>query len=109
MSADAFERLDERSRLVLARAAQVARTMEEPVVEQRHVVIALLLSGDAAIVRALEAVRGSRPPLTSEILRLAPRYLWYSSERAMTELGYRPGSVDAGILAALDEVRARIV
>lgn len=62
----------------------------------------------AALVRAVEAVRGSRPPLTSEILRLAPRYLWYSSEKASAELEYRPGSVDAGIQAALDEVRARV-
>jgi hypothetical protein len=62
----------------------------------------------ARIVRALEAVRGSRPPLTSEILRLAPRYLWYSSEKAAVELEYRPGSVDRGIEAALEELRARV-
>jgi len=79
MSADAFERLDERSRLVLARAAQVARTMEEPVVEQRHVVIALLLSGDAAIVRALE---GSGVTVESIVARIVGDQRWKFPQRS---------------------------
>ena len=68
---------------------------------------AFLVRGAAVVVRALEAARGSKPPLTSEILRLAPRYLWYSSEKAAAEHGDRPGPVDVGSAAALDELRAR--
>ncbi len=67
---------------------------------------AFVVRSAAAMVRALETVRGSTPPLTSEILRIATRYLWYSSAKAEAELGYRPGPVDPGIHAALAEVRA---
>jgi dihydroflavonol-4-reductase len=51
-----------------------------------------------------ERVRGSRPPLTSDVLRLAPRFLWYSSAKAERELGWRSGPVDAGIAAACREL-----
>ncbi|MCA8953457.1 MAG: NAD-dependent epimerase/dehydratase family protein [Planctomycetes bacterium] len=51
----------------------------------------------AAALGALERVRGSRPPVTSDILRLAPRFHWFSSAKAERELGYRCGPVDAGI------------
>ncbi|MBX3464836.1 MAG: NAD-dependent epimerase/dehydratase family protein [Planctomycetes bacterium] len=53
-----------------------------------------------AALRPVERLRGSRPPLTSEVLRLAPRFLWFSSAKAANELGWRAGSVDAGIEAA---------
>ena len=79
MSADAFDRLDEQSLLVLARAAQVARTMNEPIVEQRHVVIALLLSGDSAIVRALE---GSGVTLESIVARIIGDQRWKFPHRS---------------------------
>jgi dihydroflavonol-4-reductase len=54
----------------------------------------------AAALRWKERAFGSRPPLTSEVLALAPRFLWYSSRKARGELGYAPGSVDDGIRAA---------
>jgi dihydroflavonol-4-reductase len=54
---------------------------------------------------AKERVFGSRPPVTSEILRLAGVFLWYSSQKAERELGWRAGSVDDGIRAAWDELR----
>ncbi len=90
-------------RQLFARIAKVAGTTAP-----RWSPPGFLVRSAAAVVRALEAVRGTRPPLTSEILRLAPRYLWYSSEKAAVELEYRPGSVDRGIEAALDELRARV-
>lgn len=66
-----------------------------------------LVRGAARALRAIEAVRGSRSPLTSDVLALAPRFLWCSSEKARRELGYEPQSVDPGIAAAVDELRAR--
>lgn len=54
-----------------------------------------------------ERLFGSKPPLTSEILRLAPRFLWFSSKKAADELGWRPGSVDAGIAAAWRELQSQ--
>lgn len=54
----------------------------------------------ALLLAAKERLLGSRPPLTAEVLRLAPKYLWYSSRKARRELGYAPGPVDAGIAAA---------
>lgn len=61
----------------------------------------------AAALRLKERVSGSRPPVTSEILALAPRFLWFSSRKARDELGYASGPVDGGIRAAWDEVRSR--
>lgn len=54
----------------------------------------------AAALGLKERLLGSRLPLTSEILRLAPRFLWYSSAKAERELGWRAGRVDPGIAAA---------
>jgi len=59
-----------------------------------------LVRAAARALRLVERVRGSRPPLTGEVLTLSARYLWYSSQKASDELGYRPGPVDAGIRAA---------
>lgn len=62
----------------------------------------------ATALAAKERLFGSRPPLTSEILRLAPRFLWFSSAKAERELGWRAGGVDAGIEAAWRELQAAI-
>jgi dihydroflavonol-4-reductase len=59
----------------------------------------------AAMVAVRERWWGSRPPLTSEVLRLAPCWQWFRSSKAEAELGYRPEPVDAGIRAAVEELR----
>lgn len=61
----------------------------------------------ARLLRVVERWTGSRPPLTGEVLALAPRFLWYSSRKAEDELGHRAGSVDDGIRAARDSMRER--
>lgn len=66
----------------------------------RRVLPAPLVRIAAAALAAKERLFGSRPPLTSEVLRLAPKFLWYSHAKATRELGYAPGPVDAGIAAA---------
>jgi dihydroflavonol-4-reductase len=66
----------------------------------------LVVRASARALAWKERLFGSRPPLTSEVLALAPRFLWFSSEKAARELGWRAGSVDAGIAAALRELRA---
>jgi dihydroflavonol-4-reductase len=45
-------------------------------------------------------------PLSSELLRLTPRFLWFRSSKAERELGYRPGPVTPGIAAAWRELAA---
>ncbi|MEQ1631534.1 MAG: NAD-dependent dehydratase, partial [Planctomycetota bacterium] len=62
----------------------------------------------ARALRVYESIAGSRPPLTSDVLAMAPRFLWYSSRKAIAELGYTPGSVDVGIEAAIRELRQRL-
>lgn len=66
-----------------------------------------LVRATAGLLGIFESVRGSRPPLTRQVLALAPLFLWYSSQKAADELGYRPGPVDAGIADAVRELRAR--
>jgi len=79
MSDDLYARLDERSKSVVARAAQVADELKDPLVEQRHVLIALLLEGDAAIVRALE---GSGVSLDGVVTRIIGDQRWKFAHRA---------------------------
>lgn len=67
-----------------------------------------LLRSLARALRVYESIAGSRPPLTSDVLAMAPRFLWYSSRKAIAELGYAPGSVDVGIEAAIGELRQRL-
>lgn len=64
-----------------------------------------LLRAAARALRVKERLFGSRPPVTSEVLQLAGRFLWYSSAKAERELGWRAGSVDAGIRAAWNELQ----
>jgi len=70
----------------------------------RRTLPAWLVHAAAKVRRFDERVRGSRPPLTSEILTLASRFQWYSSAKAERELGWRAGTVDAGIAAACREL-----
>jgi dihydroflavonol-4-reductase len=62
----------------------------------------------AAALGIKEALFGSRPPLTAAVLRLAPKFLWYSSQKARAELGYAPGPVDAGIRSAWQWMQAEL-
>lgn len=57
-------------------------------------------------LRLKERLLGSRPPLTSQILQLADKFQWCSSEKAAREFGWRAGSVDAGIAAAFCDLQA---
>ena len=65
-----------------------------------------LLQAATHLLRLKERVFGSRAPITSEILRMAPLYMWYSSDKADRELDWRAGSVDAGIESAWRQLRA---
>jgi acetyltransferase-like isoleucine patch superfamily enzyme len=79
MSGDTFTRLDEQSRLVLARAAQVADASGETLVEPRHVLIALLIAGDTAVVGALGR---SGVSLDSIVERIIGNQRWKFAHRA---------------------------
>ncbi|HEB51745.1 MAG TPA: NAD-dependent epimerase/dehydratase family protein [bacterium] len=86
---------------LLARIAQVVgRTAPQRTVPRWLVLAA------AHLLRQKERLVGSRPPLTSEVLQLAGRYLWYSSAKADRELDWRAGPVTPGIEAAWHELRA---
>ncbi len=63
----------------------------------------------ARALRLKERWLGSRPPVTSDLLQIAGRFLWCRSDKAERELGFHPGSVDAGIAAAWRELQARPV
>ncbi|MGC6486364.1 MAG: NAD-dependent epimerase/dehydratase family protein [Planctomycetota bacterium] len=65
-----------------------------------------LLAAGARLLELKERLFGSRPPVTSQILRLAGRYMYFSSAKADRELDWRAGSVDAGIRAAWDQLQA---
>lgn len=85
--------------------ARIAAVVGAPA--PRRTLPAAAVRAAAFALRAVEAVRGSRPPLTSEILRLAARYQWFCSDKAARELGWRAGPVDAGIAAAWRELQGR--
>ncbi|MFK7739934.1 MAG: NAD-dependent epimerase/dehydratase family protein [Planctomycetota bacterium] len=59
----------------------------------------------ARALRCKERVFGSKHPLTSEILQLATRHLWYSSDKAERDLDWRAGPVDPGIAAAFADLQ----
>ena len=59
----------------------------------------------ARALRLKERLVGSRPPITSEILQLAGRWQWFTSEKAARELDWRAGPVDDGIAAAWHELQ----
>ncbi len=89
-------------RQLLERVAAIAHARAP-----RRVLAPAIVRAAAGALAAKERWFGCRGPLTSEILRLAPRFLWFSSAKAERELGYRPQPVDAGIAAACDELRER--
>jgi len=64
-----------------------------------------LLRASARALRLKERVFGSRPPVTSEIVQVAARYMWYSSAKADRELDWRAGPVDPGIRAAWAQIQ----
>ena len=65
----------------------------------------LVLAGARAL-RLKERLLGAKPPVTSQILQLAARYMWYSSAKADRELDWRAGPVDPGIAAAWAQLQA---
>lgn len=71
----------------------------------RRVAPRALVQAAARALRWKERCLGSRPPLTSEILTLAGKFLWYDARKAARELGWRAGPVDAGIAAAWRELQ----
>lgn len=65
-----------------------------------------LCRATAAAAAVRERLTGRCGTLTSELLRLTPKFLWFRSTKAEQELGYRPGSVTPGIAAAWQELAA---
>ena len=65
-----------------------------------------LVRASARALHMKERLLGSKPPITSQILRLAGLHMWYSSAKADRELNWRAGRVDAGIAAAWHEINA---
>ena len=70
----------------------------------RHTAPAHAVRLAAGALRLKERLLGSKPPVTSEILQLAARYLWFSSARAEAELGYVAKPFDDGVRAAWREL-----
>ena len=68
----------------------------------RFTMPAFLLKGLAIGATVWEKFRPLAPPLTAEILRLAPRYTWFTSRKAEEELGYAAYPIEMGIKAAYD-------
>ena len=71
----------------------------------KHTLPGWLLGMASALVWRKERWFGSKPPLTAQVLDLSRRFQWCSSKKAERELGWRAGSVDAGIEAAWRELR----
>ena len=65
-----------------------------------------LVAAAARLRRLQERCGGGDSAVTSEILRLATRFVFVSSQKAERELGYRVEPVSPGIAAALAELRA---
>ncbi len=53
----------------------------------------------AALAGMVETVRPLRPPMTAQILRMAPRFFWFSSQKAARELGYTTRPVEDALRA----------
>jgi dihydroflavonol-4-reductase len=71
----------------------------------RVTVPAFALRLAAGLLHRKERWFGSKPPLTSEVLQLAGRFQWFTSDKAKHELGWQAGSVDRGIEAAWRELQ----
>lgn len=87
-------------RELLTRIAHVVGARPPRRVLPRRVVLAA-----ARALRWKERLFGSRAPITSEVLALAGRHLWFCSEKAARELDWRAGRVDEGIRAAWQELQ----
>jgi dihydroflavonol-4-reductase len=60
----------------------------------------------AVAAEAVARLTGIVPPVTRDHLRMARKHMYFSSAKAIAELGYAPRPVRAGIVAALDWFRA---
>ena len=58
----------------------------------------------ARALRLKERWLGSRPPVTSDVLQIAARFLWVDSDKAARELGWRAGPFEPGLHAAWREL-----
>ncbi|MFQ5506568.1 MAG: NAD-dependent epimerase/dehydratase family protein [Planctomycetota bacterium] len=56
----------------------------------------------AMLASAWELFRPLEPPVTAQILRMSPLFLWYSSRKAREELGYAAYPVEIAIKATID-------
>ena len=72
----------------------------------RRAIPRALVIASAHALRLKERLFGSKPPVTSQVMRLAARYMWYSSAKADRELDWRAGSVDAGIASAWTQIQS---
>jgi dihydroflavonol-4-reductase len=79
-------------------AAAVGGTAPTRAAPQRLVLAA------ARALRLKERWLGSRPPVTSDVLQIAARFLWFDSNKAARELGWRAGPFEPGLLAAWREL-----
>ncbi|MBL8753394.1 MAG: NAD-dependent epimerase/dehydratase family protein [Planctomycetes bacterium] len=66
----------------------------------RRIVPRPVLALATHLVRAKERLFGSKAPLTSEVMALAGKFLFFDGGKAERELGWRAGRVDPGIAAA---------
>ncbi len=83
---------------ILAQAGQPAPRFGLP---------AVLLRGLAVGARLVETVHPLRPPMTAQMLTMAPMYFWYSSAKAERELGYHHGPVAPAIQEAYAWMRTQ--
>jgi dihydroflavonol-4-reductase len=55
----------------------------------------------ADVTRMVEMIKPLELPRTAEVLRMYPLFFWYSSQKAIDELGYHPDGAATGIEAML--------
>ncbi|NBP50020.1 MAG: hypothetical protein EBU70_02330 [Actinobacteria bacterium] len=92
VSGGAASRLDDASRRIVGRAAQVAGALQDTLVEPRHLLVAMLLDGDPRLVGALARGGTTLDGLVEKFVgaerwRFAQRH---ALRRALTTLGPVP-------------------